>query len=280
MRCPYCQQNIRVQGRFCPKCGQQIFGLPVQPQQPTAPPGGAAAPGPVAPPTPATPNTPPPAPYQPFGQPAPRGDYDDGLGIEVEAEPPPVTGPPLAGPTVPLGSSHPAAPDEVGKTCPYCRFPLKPGEAVITCPACKLPHHADCWTENRGCTTYGCRGGAGVVGGAASPTGHAPHPGSAPSTLSPTGGQLPSPDFLQANELMARANNALILAIIGLLCQCLPVGIVGIFMGIAVMADANRMRGRGADARGRATTAIVVGIIGVVAFIIILIITMANRSSA
>ncbi len=29
MRCPYCRDNIIVQGRFCPKCGEQIFGRPV-----------------------------------------------------------------------------------------------------------------------------------------------------------------------------------------------------------------------------------------------------------
>ncbi len=29
MRCPYCHENITVQGRFCPKCGEQIFGRPV-----------------------------------------------------------------------------------------------------------------------------------------------------------------------------------------------------------------------------------------------------------
>lgn len=30
MRCPYCHENIIIQGRFCPKCGEQIFGRPVE----------------------------------------------------------------------------------------------------------------------------------------------------------------------------------------------------------------------------------------------------------
>jgi len=27
---------------------------------------------------------------------------------------------------------------------------------VHVCPACDVPHHAECWNENGGCTTYGC----------------------------------------------------------------------------------------------------------------------------
>ena len=46
----------------------------------------------------------------------------------------------------------------VGKTCPYCQFPVKPGEASVICSACGLPHHARCWEENGRCTTFGCNG--------------------------------------------------------------------------------------------------------------------------
>ena len=53
MRCPYCRQDIRVSGRFCPRCGRQIFGLPVTNQQPAAPgawpPQGTTQPAPAAP---------------------------------------------------------------------------------------------------------------------------------------------------------------------------------------------------------------------------------------
>lgn len=44
----------------------------------------------------------------------------------------------------------------VGKICPYCKTKIREGEAVIVCPACGIPHHASCWTENKGCTTFGC----------------------------------------------------------------------------------------------------------------------------
>ena len=48
----------------------------------------------------------------------------------------------------------------VGKTCPYCQTPLKPHDPVVVCPACRMPHHQDCWEDNGGCTTFGCRTGA------------------------------------------------------------------------------------------------------------------------
>jgi len=268
MRCPYCQQNIRVQGRFCPKCGQQIFGLPTRPQGPAAPPGGAAAPTQGPAPTPPAPATPP---YRPFPTSQTPPDLSEGLGIEVEADETPAPTPTVSG--GPPGAVHPATRAEIGKTCPYCRFPVKPGEQVVMCPACNLPHHADCWRENQGCTTYGCRGGASVVGPVPAVRGPAVH-----STLSPTGGVVPSVEYLQANELAARANNALILAIVGLLC-CAPLGVVGLFMGIAVLADVNRLRSRAPDARGKAIAAVVLGVVGVLAWVIYFVVLMANRGS-
>ena len=44
-----------------------------------------------------------------------------------------------------------------GKTCPYCQFPVKQDSQVALCPACKVPHHRECWHENGGCTTFGCK---------------------------------------------------------------------------------------------------------------------------
>lgn len=45
----------------------------------------------------------------------------------------------------------------VGKTCPFCQFPVKAGDEVQVCSRCGIPHHASCWRENGGCTTFGCR---------------------------------------------------------------------------------------------------------------------------
>ena len=44
----------------------------------------------------------------------------------------------------------------IGKICPYCKTEIKEGDAVKVCPSCGIPHHEACWTENKGCTTFGC----------------------------------------------------------------------------------------------------------------------------
>jgi hypothetical protein len=47
-------------------------------------------------------------------------------------------------------------PKEVGRTCPFCRFPLKEGLEAYRCDTCGALHHADCWQEGRGCAVFGC----------------------------------------------------------------------------------------------------------------------------
>ena len=44
-----------------------------------------------------------------------------------------------------------------GKTCPYCRFPLKGGIAAVACDSCGTVHHPECWHEGEGCAVFGCR---------------------------------------------------------------------------------------------------------------------------
>ncbi len=75
----------------------------------------------------------------------------------------------------------------VGKNCPYCQTPIKPGGQVMVCSACGMPHHADCWQENHGCTTFGCQGHPATAVGTAPQS-------PAPGTLAcPTCGYLMGP---------------------------------------------------------------------------------------
>lgn len=46
----------------------------------------------------------------------------------------------------------------IGKTCPFCQYPIKPGEPIVICEGCGIPHHRACWEHNGQCTTYGCEG--------------------------------------------------------------------------------------------------------------------------
>jgi len=50
--------------------------------------------------------------------------------------------------------------EEAGRSCPYCRFPLKQGSQAASCPECGALHHTDCWEEGR-CAVVGCAGGPG-----------------------------------------------------------------------------------------------------------------------
>jgi hypothetical protein len=48
------------------------------------------------------------------------------------------------------------APADVGRACPYCRFPLKGGAPAERCDDCGALHHADCWADGHGCAMVGC----------------------------------------------------------------------------------------------------------------------------
>ena len=44
--------------------------------------------------------------------------------------------------------------------CPICGCGFEEGDEIRICPDCKTPHHDECWTENHGCSTYGCASAA------------------------------------------------------------------------------------------------------------------------
>jgi len=69
-----------------------------------------------------------------------------------------------------------------GHTCPFCQTAILPQQPSRTCERCGIPHHADCWAENGGCTTFGC--GSSPVS-AASPGGAA-RAGAAQAVWSPS----------------------------------------------------------------------------------------------
>ncbi len=77
-----------------------------------------------------------------------------------------------------------ATADDAGRSCPYCRFPIKQGAEVAACGVCGAPHHMECWDENGGCAVVACAGGPGSV--------PAPSRVSAPGGY-PTPAQAPAP---------------------------------------------------------------------------------------
>lgn len=47
--------------------------------------------------------------------------------------------------------------NQISVICPYCQTPIEESEQKTVCSQCVIPHHAECWLENGGCTTYGCK---------------------------------------------------------------------------------------------------------------------------
>ncbi len=225
MRCPFCHQNIRVQGKFCPKCGEQIFGLPVRPSAPPeAPPPSFPAPsGAAAPPPPPTPFMAPPAPPPPDLFAADLDLGEDYAPSTASAPVLDITLEDLPGPS--------AAGDAVGKTCPYCRFPIKAGEAVQRCPSCGEPHHRDCWVENGGCTIYGCRSSPQMA--AAAPVAAAPQPVAAYDFRHAASLPREALALLEA-ELDRLATNALVFALLGFMWLT---ALIGLLTGISVLGQ-------------------------------------------
>jgi hypothetical protein len=220
MRCPYCQHDIRVSGRFCPRCGRQVFGLPSGPQQ-----------------------------------------VD---GIPPQASP---SAPPADTPAPRLAETG-----TIGKTCPYDQFPIASQDEVILCPQCGTPHHADCWRENRGCTTYGC---------ARAPTmgpvvqAHSYGPAGSPTHRGGTyrrGAQSDTPPAMavMAAEVDRNAANALLYALIGLPC-CPVLSIIGFFLAAAVFGTLQRTGIDSPSARAKATWAVAVGVIATIVWTVVFI---------
>ncbi len=42
------------------------------------------------------------------------------------------------------------------EVCPYCRTKVSADDPSLTCEGCGTLHHVDCYTENGGCTIFGC----------------------------------------------------------------------------------------------------------------------------
>lgn len=76
---------------------------------------------------------------------------------------------------------------DAGRSCPYCRFPLKEGAEAERCDVCDTLYHQDCWQEGGGCAVLGCPGGhdAAPATPPAHPSGAAYPPGSPASSQVP-----------------------------------------------------------------------------------------------
>jgi hypothetical protein len=76
------------------------------------------------------------------------------LDIESELAPQPESAPqPQSAPQL---EPQPAEPETGEAICGVCHGPITPFEEATRCPECDTHFHMECWTENRGCSAYGC----------------------------------------------------------------------------------------------------------------------------
>ena len=124
---------------------------------------------------------------------------------------------------------------DAGRSCPYCRFPIKEGTPAKRCNSCDSLHHEDCWIDGGGCAVLGCTESAsaataaGAQGGRPRPAYRQNAPG-APTTQ-PHPGFGTSPDYPSPQPtppVPQRSGNQTILAVAVL------IALLGIGTGVAV----------------------------------------------
>jgi hypothetical protein len=181
----------------------------------------------------------------------------------------------------PSGGAAPitATKSEVGKTCPYCRFPIKIGESIVLCDACKTPHHQDCWQENGGCTSYGCARAPGARPQAvATAAGYPPAAGAGPARPATHAGAVVASamEGLIVQELTRASSNALMYSFIGMFAVanacCLPIlifSIIGVLMGFSALSSIQRSGFRAVRPRSRAIAAIIIGGMTIIVYAIV-----------
>jgi Prokaryotic RING finger family 1 len=101
--------------------------------------------------------------------------------------------------------------DEAGRSCPYCRFALKQGSSIVECGSCRALHHAECWTDNGGCSIMGCAGAATAGSTTTAPAAAPPPP---PPIQQQPAGYASSPPPPPPSSDRGRSSTALILAVL------------------------------------------------------------------
>lgn len=80
---------------------------------------------------------------------------------------------------------------DAGRSCPYCRFPVKEGTTAERCDACASLHHEDCWNDGGGCAVLGCSEAGKAAGAVTGPQAGWP-PATYPGSASPQPQQFPT----------------------------------------------------------------------------------------
>jgi pSer/pThr/pTyr-binding forkhead associated (FHA) protein len=88
-------------------------------------------------------------------QPVTVPELEGETSARAETSPAPLPAPPPA----PPAPEYPGGPATLKRpaNCAICHSAIAEGEPMTTCAECAMTYHADCWQENLGCSTYGCK---------------------------------------------------------------------------------------------------------------------------
>jgi hypothetical protein len=132
--------------------------------------------------------------------------------------------------------------EAAGKTCPYCRFPLKPGLSAESCDSCGAVHHEECWEEGGGCSVFGCSSAGSVAQSVATATVSEPpalEPDRATFPSSPSWqAESPVPQFSYQSGVVVNGLPAELWVVIGLLVAA---GVYLIQLSLRALPDAIRL---------------------------------------
>jgi Prokaryotic RING finger family 1 len=138
-----------------------------------------------------------------------------------------------------------ATPEDVGRPCPYCRFPLKEGVSVHACESCGSVHHAECWGDGGGCAVFGCAAAGAAAASAAQTPAPATQAYAAPSAYqavaqAPVGYAPPPPPPPYPQQPTTSGMSPWTIALAAL------VALLGIAAGVAVASGSFSSKGNNA----------------------------------
>jgi hypothetical protein len=108
--------------------------------------------------------------------------------------------------------------------CGVCHADILPAEISTACPDCDIKFHAECWEENRGCSTYGCP----QVGALLNQPGDFPAPEPAEAPPADAGSELTRASMLPFAMFMV----SLLAALLGALAFGIPALIAAAVSGV------------------------------------------------
>jgi hypothetical protein len=176
----------------------------------------------------------------------------------------------------------PAGQREDGCTCPQCGQTVRQGEMTAICTVCGAVHHGSCWGPGDRCASYACAPARiEVPAGRADAWKITPEELNAavpqPPRRSAAAPAYPTPVTLPPAPVSNRlAIAAFIVAVAGILFFGLLTGLVAILLGVIALSG----RHDGKRGLGLSLSAVLLGLLDVVGWVVFLVVMFSHSASA